>query len=126
MSDASEYMWVKRREWDNLVAKVDSIGFPDGSGTQHHTPRQVALSVRQAGGAGSSPVKLTAKTNDTTYIGKVYGNGVDATATETAAVIRVREIAAGETIRFNVTFAASKQKWAGVDAWTLLEIPRLI
>jgi hypothetical protein len=133
MPTANEYMWVKRREWDNLVAKVNSIGFPDGTGLAHHTPRQVALSARGSGGSECFQVRLTAKTDDTTYVCNVYRNGVDLPATDTGVVIRVREIAAGETIRFGVTFAATMQPWPDIadptkrkSYLTLLEIPRLI
>lgn len=45
---ANDYIWIKRKEWEDLKAKVASIGFYDGSGTQHHTPRMVALTAFKA------------------------------------------------------------------------------
>ena len=80
--------------------------------------------IGSGGSGGISPVKLTSKVDDTTYLGDVYGNGTDAAATETGVTIKVEEIAAGETVRLGIRFSAHKQKWSGVDQWTLTEVPR--
>jgi hypothetical protein len=76
--------------------------------------------------AGVVPVGLTAKIDDHTYTGNVYGNGRHNTATETGVTIRVGAIAAGETLPTTGDyrwFAAWKEKWdvAGVDTelWTI-------
>jgi hypothetical protein len=70
------------------------------------------------------PCKLTAKTDDTTYTGDIYANGSDATASETGVTIRVRGAATGATVALGVFLAATKQKWSGADAWTLVDFPR--
>ena len=77
-----------------------------------------------SGGAGKlTPVQLTAKTNYNTYVGNVYGNGRDATATATGATIRIDVINETETITGLSTTAANfpawKQTWAGASQWTV-------
>lgn len=75
-----------------------------------------------AGSGGSFPVKLTSKTDDTTYVGDLYGDGEDATATETAITIRISgTVASGETVPgVNSTFyPAWQQLWSGNNEWTI-------
>lgn len=130
---ANDYIWVKRRDWENLVAKVDSIGFPDGSGRVHHSPRQVALSVASATGASGTvtvPVKILSMVAYNRYLVDVYSDGmfysagdVDNTGSvhalgdprpadprpvpDTGIVLFIRQIATGSTIPNNTILDAT-------------------
>ncbi|MFA5634531.1 MAG: hypothetical protein WC977_01370 [Anaerovoracaceae bacterium] len=88
--------------------------------------RTVIGGTAASSSADIAPVQLTAKTNDTTYVGNVYANGRHNTATETGATIKVGAIAAGETLPTSGAYAwfvAHKEKWdvAGTDTelWTI-------
>ena len=78
-----------------------------------------------AGGAGAAslvaPIKITSGGPGDTYVGNVYENGADVTATETGVTIKVLQIASGETVPANTWFLASKQWYSSmsVQYWTV-------
>ena len=84
------------------------------------TITETVLFVQQGGGGGVSPVELTAKVDDNTYTGNVFGNGRHNAATESGVTIKVGVIAAGESLPTSGDYAwfdAHLEKWdvGGVD-----------
>jgi hypothetical protein len=102
----------------NVVRRVEAMPATPG-----RIQRRSGLAPDEAG-SSIVPCKLTAKTDDTTYTGDIYADGTDATATETGVTIRVAGMATGTTLPYAVWFHATKEKWAGADAWTLVGVPR--
>ncbi len=87
-----------------------------GNGTGRRT-------IQSAGGGGGGtllrPIKITSRTDDTTYVADLYGNGTDVAATEIGVTVRVLQIAAGETIPNDTILPSWKQAWAGTSQWTI-------
>ena len=111
-------------------------GSGSGSGSGSGAENQwsvVAIGHSASVDASVLPVKLTAKTNDTTYTGNVYGNGTDQAATESAVTIRVEGMASGETLPNAVVFHVARQSWPTIgggatrtEYWTIIAPPRYV
>ena len=83
----------------------------------------------RAQGGGIVPVKLTSQSDDETYVGDRYDNGTDVAATVEDVLIKVRDVAADETLSFTPFYDASEQKWTILDepmlVLTLVGVPLL-
>ncbi|MCP4645774.1 MAG: hypothetical protein GY851_35340 [bacterium] len=93
---------------------------PDGSRMVPVSPPTKRTVDLPGGGAGKlTPIEITAKTDNDTYVCDVYANGTDTTKTATGATVRVLQIGAGQTIPTGTQFPAWEQPWSGSDEWTI-------
>lgn len=121
MTDSSELFRLIQR----LRDEIDEL-------KRQQRPLQLVPESVDLGTVQVVPVKLTAKTNDTTYTGDLYGNGMDQTATATGVTIRVYGVPTGKSLPTGVRFEAAKESWPTIggsgrtDYWTLIGIPQIL
>lgn len=70
-------------------------------------------------GGGIVPIKITGFVNNDTYIGDVFADGTDKTATETGVTIRILQVEAGGSLPTGTKLPAWRQPWADVFQYTV-------
>ena len=94
---------------------------------------RVYWTICSTAGGGSSivEVKLTSRSDTTTYAGDIYGNGSDSAYTEHNQTIRVRGFASDVSLPTNVVFYATKIPWLTIgnpstrtQYYTIINVPR--
>ena len=118
---------VSRLEFNQLREQIENIQIYGGR--IEYNPQGINIIIEDIdAGSGSdiAIVKLKTKTDDTTYVADLYGDGKNQTATEEDITVRILDIAAGESIPLPNWFFASKHNLSSTSTilqWTI-DVPR--